>query len=136
MQALSIDGAHSDRVLRIGVAVKVALIVDSAAIAGSKDKDGAFALPAVGDAVEHGFGDESTRRFARATIIGWTPRARVDVVLVIAIVESGCLVHVADASAEDSDASDFGAVSDAHAADVVLDGSYLAGTSGAVLIVR
>lgn len=135
MQPFPVDSADGDRHEAIGVAVKVALIVDGSSIAAGKDKDAALASSALLHAVEHGLDDESTGCLHRTTVVGWTPGARVDVVRLVAVVERRGLVGIGDGSGEDADTGDTGLVGDSYAANVVLGRCDFAGASSSVLVV-
>lgn len=103
MGIFQVDGADGDGIDRIRVAVKVAVVVVIPAIPRSKDKHRSFPI----SSLHHPFLDGVFDYFGRAihglAIVGWAPRARIDVVDVVPKVDGMGLGIVCDRQRKDSD---------------------------------
>lgn len=135
METLAVDGANGDAHEAVRVAVKVALVVDRAAVSAREDKDGPLALATVLDAVDHGLDDEPAWSLHRLAVIRRSPRARIDVVRLVAVVERRGFVGVRDGGGQDPDAGDASAVGNTDSADIVLDCGDLACAAGPVQVI-
>lgn len=136
MRFLPIDGADSDRINAVGVAVEVTLIVHGAAVAARKDEDASLAAATFLHAVENGFEDEPAWSLHALPVVRRSPAAAINVIFLVAVVERRGFIGVADGSGEDPNAGDFGIEGDADATNFITLGSDLASTSSPVLIVR
>lgn len=136
MLTFSIDGCDGNTIDRVGVSVEVALIVRSATVPAREDKDASLSTAAVLYAVEHGFGDQAFWRVHAPPVVWRTPAARVDVIILHAVVERRRLVHVRDGPGQYAQTSNARLVRHADAASIVLDRGDLARTACAVLVVR
>ena len=136
MQAFPVDSADGDREDRVGVPIEVALVLYATPVARGKDEQRPFPASSLVDSVHHRLENEAFRRFHRFAIVRRTPRARIDVVLLVRVVEGRRLVRVGYWRRQYTHTSYLGGVRDSHTADVVLDRGNLTRASRAVLIVR
>lgn len=120
---------------RVGIPIKVALIVQSTSVPSCKYEDASFAPSSPLDPIDHGLQDQTFRSVHGFPIVRWTPGTGIDVVLLELVVERRGLVGIRDRSREDPDPRDLGTVSDAYSADVVGDRGYFSGTTGPVLVI-
>lgn len=135
MQAFPIDSRDSYAEDGVCVTVEIALVIDGSSIAARKDEYAALSTPAILYTIENALVYQTRRRFHAPAVVRRAPRARIDVVVLIAKIQSGSFVCIGYRRAENADASDFGVIRDAHAADIVFHGADFASASRAMLII-
>lgn len=135
VQSLTIHCADTQGENRVGVSIKVALIVCTSTVTCCEDENAALARPSFLHTIDHCFQDETLGTFHGFAIIGRTPRARINVVQLVFVVESGSLIGIGDGGRQNTDAGDLGTVGNPYTAYFVRNGGDLTSTAGAVLII-
>lgn len=135
MKAGTIDSTDSNAVDGVRVAVKVAVISIACSIATSEDVDRAKAATPLLNALNHSPFDDGVGGFHGLSIIGRTPGARVNLVLLVLVDEGFRFISIANRLAQYANAGNTRVVSHPNTAKVVTASSDLASTARAVIIV-
>ena len=88
------------------------------------------------NAVQHCTLDKIAWGLHGLAVIRWTPRAAVYGCVHIVVIKCGCLIDIRDGTGENTDSRDFGIVCNTDTTDVIFDIADLAGTMGAMVVVR
>lgn len=96
MVILPRDGADGDGVATVGVSVKVAVVAISSSVASSKDIDATQTASSLGHTVDKGLQEESSGSCHLDTVVGGAPTARVDLSLLVVVVECLRLLDIGD----------------------------------------
>lgn len=94
MEPLIVNRRHCYGIYTIRVAVEVALIATGCAVPASKNKDRAFSIPAIIDAIDDGLLYKISRAFHRLTVVRRSPTTAVDRNIIETIVERSGLVYI------------------------------------------
>jgi hypothetical protein len=134
MQPFVIDRGDRHRIYAVCVAVEVTLVSVHTTISASKYKDGSLPASAIVDTLNYSFLNDVVWALHGSAIVSGAPAAAVDGDVLIIIIQCSGLVCIRNRSREDTDACDFGIVSDAYATDVVADSGNLAGTASSMVV--
>lgn len=130
-----INRPDRNRVKTVCVPVEIAIVHKPAPISRRKHIDRSKPPTSPFDPFAKGLGNKRRRSIHRPPIVGRTPRARINLVLLIPVRDARGFIDLGDVGREDADSSDFGVVGDADAAFVVAAGRDFAGAAGAVSVV-
>lgn len=98
VETFLVDRSDGDGKDRVGVSVKIALVLGASSVTRGKDKYRSLAIPSLLHPVDHCFQDQAIRRLHRLAVVRWAPRAGVNVILLVGVVESSSFVGVRDGS--------------------------------------
>lgn len=131
----AVNRSHRDTVDTVGISIEIAVIVRRGAVARSKDKNRPPAIAAILHAVHDGALDQKPWGIHRLSVVGRSPGARVDVVMLIAVVDGGCFVRIVDRLGQDAQAGHPTVIGHPDTADIVLGRRNFTGASRAVLVI-
>jgi hypothetical protein len=131
-----VDSANGDGIKTVCVPVKVAVVHKPSSVARSKHIDGSQASATALDTLAKGFSDKRWRTVHGTSVIGRTPRARVNIVLLVSVGDTSSLVDLGDVRRQDPDSSDASGIGHPDSAFVVPSRGNFSGTTSAMPIIR
>ncbi len=103
MLILPIDSPNTDGVQAVRITIVVTIIFEEPAISSSKNENRAKPLATFFDSINNSVGDQLIWSLDVPTVVFGAPGARIDMILLVAVIDSKSFVNIGHRGAQNSD---------------------------------